>query len=150
MNFIFISHRGNTNGPNKESENKPSYIDETMKKYDVEIDVWFHNGEFYLGHDYPKYKIEKNWLIERKFNLWCHAKNSDALFQLLDMEMHVFWHNEDDYTITSKGYIWAYPGKVGNNKTISVMPEYSKIELDYSKFAGICSDHLDNGSVRTN
>ena len=28
------------------------------------------------------------------------------------MNCHYFWHQEDDYTITSKGIIWAYPGKV--------------------------------------
>ena len=39
--MILISHRGNITGPNKEMENKPEYIEKTLKMgYDVEIDVW--------------------------------------------------------------------------------------------------------------
>ena len=54
-----ISHRGNTNGEVRESENKPSYIDEALSKgFDVEIDVWFVEGNWYLGHDTWQYEID--------------------------------------------------------------------------------------------
>ena len=51
-----ISHRGNLNGPNKERENHPDYIWEALQAgYEVEIDVWWVDGKFKLGHDEPQY-----------------------------------------------------------------------------------------------
>jgi hypothetical protein len=47
----FISHRGNLSGRNPESENSPSYINMALKLgYDVEVDVWYIDGKWYLGH----------------------------------------------------------------------------------------------------
>ena len=54
---------------------------------------------------------------------------------------HYFWHEEDKYTITSKGYIWAYPGEEINENTICVLPE--KINQKIGKCAGICSDFIE-------
>ncbi len=63
--MILISHRGNTYGPKKELENKPEYILDTLQKgYDVEIDVWSVDKQFYLGHDKPQYKISKDVLTK--------------------------------------------------------------------------------------
>ena len=51
-----ISHRGNLEGPNPERENHPDYIYEAIQAgYDVEIDIWFVDGKFKLGHDEPQY-----------------------------------------------------------------------------------------------
>jgi hypothetical protein len=30
---------------------------------------------------------------------------------MLDNNIHCFWHQKDDFTITSQGFIWTYPGK---------------------------------------
>ena len=48
-------------------------------------------------------------------------------------EINCFWHQEDSYTITSKKYIWAYPGYYGNNdRTIAVKPsENMNLNLFY-------------------
>ena len=47
-----ISHRGNLIGVKPECENNPTYIDQAIAEgFDVEIDVWFIDGEFFLGHD---------------------------------------------------------------------------------------------------
>ena len=35
--MFFISHRGNTLGPNPEDENKIGYVEETLKNFDVEV-----------------------------------------------------------------------------------------------------------------
>ena len=43
------------------------------------------------------------------------------------IKSNYFWHQNDDYTITSKGYIWAYPGKKLNKNAIYVLPEWCKI-----------------------
>ena len=40
--MIFISHRGNLEGPNPERENNPDYISEALERvYSVEVDVWY-------------------------------------------------------------------------------------------------------------
>ena len=136
----FISHRGNINGKNLELENNPTYIKEAIKKgYDVEIDVWFIDT-FYLGHDKPEYKVTKNFLKNNK--LWCHAKNLLALENLQKLKTKYFWHQEDDYTLTSNGFIWTYPGKKLSKKSICVLPELKKIRIP-KHISGICSDKIE-------
>ena len=135
----FISHRGNLDGPMKEFENHPDYINDAIKKgFDVEIDVRVKNESFYLGHDFPTYKIDEKFLINNK--LWCHAKDLDAMNKLSKIKCHFFWHQEDDVTITSKGYLWTFPGKKIFKKSICVLPE----KTNYKNFAcyGICSDYI--------
>jgi hypothetical protein len=41
----------------------------------VEIDVRSINGELWLGHDEPQYRIDHNWLDKRRNYLWLHCKN---------------------------------------------------------------------------
>ena len=138
--MYLISHRGNINGIQKEQENKPEYINRALEKgFDVEIDVRFSNGKFFLGHDYDQYEIDHKFLSNKK--IWCHAKTDEAFFALNEINAHYFWHQEDDYTITSKGYIWTYPGKKLFSKSICVLPEianYKEINC-----MGICSDFIE-------
>ena len=48
--MILISHRGNLDGKNESEENNPLYIEEALNAgYEVEIDVWYKYGEFYLA-----------------------------------------------------------------------------------------------------
>ena len=137
--MIFISHRGNLKGPNKEEENNPSYITTAINKgFHVEADVFFINDNFFLGHDKPLYQIKANFLENEK--IWCHAKNIEALMMLRKYQTHFFWHQNDDVTITSKGYFWTYPGKVLTSNSICVLPEWDKI--DKFNCAGICSDYI--------
>ena len=61
-----ISHRGNINGKQPHLENEPKYVNDALKKgYDVEIDLWFVDGFFWLGHDKPQYEKALNWLTRR-------------------------------------------------------------------------------------
>ena len=138
--MIFISHRGNLNGKKKKLENKPVYIKDAIKKgFNVEIDVWYTVG-FYLGHDKPQFKVSRQFLENKK--LWCHAKNLKALEKLQKIKTKYFWHQADDYTLTSNGYIWTYPGKTLSKKSISVLPELKKTKLSKS-ISGICSDFIE-------
>ena len=140
--MLLIAHRGNFKGPNIEMENKPEYILNTIQKgYDCEIDVWYDGEQWYLGHDNPKYGIELGFLKNHK--LWCHAKNLQALQNLLKNNIHCFWHQEDDYTITSKGVIWTYPGKLLTKNSICVMPEESNQDVNTLNCLGICSDFIE-------
>jgi hypothetical protein len=140
--MILISHRGNIAGPNKNRENSVDYILETLGEgYDVEIDVWKVSGTWYLGHDGPEYPTEEAFLLNK--GLWCHAKNLEALNDLLGLSVRCFWHQNDDHVLTSNGLIWSYPGMPLESNSICVMPEKSKKESEYlSKCAGVCSDFI--------
>ena len=142
--MILISHRGNLNGKSNK-ENKPGYIHKALwQGFDVEIDVWYIDDEFWLGHDIPQYKIEENFLENPR--LWCHAKNIDTLYKMSSNSLiHCFWHQDDDVTLTSRGYLWTLPGKQLTKKSICVLPEFedkkSKVILP-KNVAGICSDFI--------
>lgn len=139
----FISHRGNLNGPNKDKENNPEYILQALYEgYDVEIDVWLFNKKFFLGHDSPLYEIKESFLENDK--LWCHAKNIESLENMLsNKNIHCFWHQTDDFTITSKGFIWTYPDRELTNNSICVLPERSHYSIEEIKNCfGVCTDHL--------
>ena len=145
--MFFISHRGNLNGPNPMKENSVEYINNALsKKFDVEIDLWFKNNNFFLGHDEPKYEIDLNFL--KKPGLWIHAKNLECFYQLSNFDLNFFWHEEDKITITSKGFFWNYPGTLLSKKSICVLPEKSDIkEVDC---LGYCSDFIKDFHDRYN
>jgi len=137
--MIKIAHRGNTVGSDP-LENAPEYIDKSLSEgYEAEIDVWYYNDGLWLGHDNPTYMVDISWLQDRHNRLWCHAKNFEALNYLLTFQkINVFWHQQDNYTVTSQGYIWAYPGQYGSEvKTIAVLPTPA---MKLENFYGICSD----------
>lgn len=142
--MILISHRGNVNGPNLYRENSIQYIQEALDKgFEVEIDVWVVDGVLFLGHDKPQYGITQHWLNERCEKLWIHCKNIEAIewFNMID-GFNYFWHQEDTVTLTSKNFIWAYPGKQPINRSIAVMPELFNDNVD--SCLGICSDYIQN------
>ena len=62
---------------------------------------------------------------------------------MIENNVHCFWHQEDDYTLTTKGYIWTYPDRLICSRSIIVCktPEdtinYSNMDL-----YGICSDYV--------
>ena len=69
--MILISHRANLDGKNPKTENSPDAIDAAISlRYDVEVDVWYDNGKWFLGHDKPTYAIGFDWLAMRDKRLW--------------------------------------------------------------------------------
>lgn len=136
-----IAHRGNIHGPVPEQENKPSYIEEALDAgFDCEIDVWFVDNKFMLGHDEPQYEISRHFLWQG--NLWVHCKNYEAMRELAIIHhlCNFFYHTDEDYVLTSHGYIWAYPGKPGDKKTVCVMPELNDTPIE--GYWGVCSDYV--------
>ena len=142
--MILISHRGNINGRFESWENEPTYIDLAISKgYDVEVDIWYKDNMLWLGHDKPDYGIDFKFIKDRNSKLWIHCKNIEAVlyFKECDYDVNYFWHQEDDITLTSKGYMWTYPGKKLTKYSIAVMPE--NIQFDNISVAyGICSDFV--------
>lgn len=146
--MILISHRGNTSGKCVELENTPSYIENALKlKFDVEIDVWFYNNCWWLGHDLPQYKIPYEFLTQNK--LWIHCKNLFAFYRLHETnELNYFWHENDKAVLTSKSKIWLFIGQPITKNCICVLPElatYTMLELQACY--GICSDFIENYKV---
>ena len=135
-----IAHRGNISGPQPSKENSPEYIDQALGLgYDVEIDIWYLDDQLYLGHDLPQYETTIDYLRNNRF--WCHCKNAEALRYLLDNNIHCFFHEEDDVTLTSHGIIWTFPNKKLMPNAVCVMPERG-YDGDIDKCLGICSDYI--------
>ena len=80
-------------------------------------------------------------MLNNKSQLWIHAKNLNVLEIVSKLNLHYFWHQEDDITITSKGYWWTYPGKKLFQNSICVLPEKSNFKM--TNCAGICSDYIE-------
>ena len=139
-----IAHRGLTNGPNSFLENHPTQIEQALSQgFDCEIDLRVIDGKFWLGHDGPQYVVEQDFL--HQLRLWIHAKNLAALHWLTQTQLCYFWHQEDDFTLTSDGLIWTYPGKELTGRSIAVLPEWHDPELkniDINCY-GICSDFVE-------
>lgn len=139
----YISHRGNLIGPMPEHENKPAYILNALSLgFDCECDVWYHENDYWLGHDHPQYKISSQFLFTK--GLWIHAKNYDAFTNIVSAfpDVNVFFHDSDPYTLTSQGFIWAYPGQpIRPERTVCVMPERIPTEEKHLAY-GICSDYI--------
>ena len=142
-----ISHRGNINGKQHSLENQPDYILKAIEQgYDVEIDIWY-TDKFMLGHDKPQYEFPFDLLEKFHTKLWIHCKNIKAITKIkhnyeLNTRLNYFWHEHDAITLTSKGYIWAYPGKQPIEGSIAVMPELGNDDISQCK--GVCSDFIIN------
>ena len=141
--MIVISHRGNLRGPNKEEENRPSYIKLALRECDfVEVDIWIEDGVVKMGHDHGQYDLDVSLFKEDRI-IW-HAKNLEALKFLKYNNLHYFFHDADEYTITSKHLIWAHPSAKNFEGCICVLPEI-KYGRDFLKkidenVLGVCTD----------
>ncbi len=134
-----IAHRGNVYGPDPSTENKPATIRKAISLgFDCEIDVWYINGQYFLGHDYPETPVTIDFLIFYSDHLWIHCKHIDSLVRLKD-DFNCFYHDKDIYTLTSRGYIWGNINSPCHPLAIQVMPERSGT-LSTNCY-GICTDY---------
>ena len=143
MQFL-ISHRGNISGKSL-LENSPDYIDNALEKgFDVEIDIRYTDNKLLLGHDKGQYPISLDWINERKNKLWAHCKDKYSIEYLnsKSSEIHFFFHEDDDLTITSKGFLWVFPGMQPVQNSIAVMPELYNDNI--KQCIGVCSDFINN------
>jgi hypothetical protein len=142
-----ISHRGNLKGPVENKENRPSYIDCAIKLgHEVEVDIRYINGDFYLGHDTPDYKISSTWILLRTESLWFHCKDINSAHELKKLNQNVkfFCHSNDSYIITSTGHLWVHDLTLNVNQNC-IIPLLSKKEMDSNKINNvyaICSDFI--------
>ena len=117
---------------NKTENKKKEDILKKAKKI-VSIEGW--SSEIFSK--LQKQNIEKNDL----FYFFPDGYKDLLEYALQNINAHYFWHQEDDYTITSKGYIWTYPSKKLLPNSICVLPE----KASYKSFncLGICSDFIE-------
>lgn len=143
--MIYISHRGNLNGKDVRLENTVDYIDKALYAgFDAEIDLWYINDTLWLGHDEPNNQIDIFWIQSRSKKLWIHCKNYEAILYLINypnsQSLNFFWHQNDLLTLTSKNYIWVYPGNQPIKGSIAVLPELFSDPL--ADCLGVCSDYI--------
>ena len=136
--MTLISHRGNIMGKKPQLENQTDYIQAAIDAgFQVEIDIWVQDNLLYLGHDGPQYPVDVEWLQERTHKLWIHCKNIPALEYFDSSNFHYFWHQNDEYTLTSEGFIWTYPYKELTENSICVQPEWNP-DINLREFNPIC------------
>lgn len=142
-----IAHRGNTEGKKEFCENHPDYIQNAINKgLDVEVDVWYDEGELYLGHDAPNYNISIKQLEKwaKKQFVYAHCKNSKAaLYVPFSYGLVPFAHSEDDFIILPDMHLWIHPKAIQalpvsvQKESIIVAHEWVTTPLNYF---GICTD----------
>ncbi len=136
-----ISHRGNINGKKVDLENSFDYLKNAISwGFDVEVDLWVIDNKIYFGHDNPQYLINQKQFKKIKKHSWFHCKNLEAILYCINKKnIKYFWHQSDDFTLTSNGYIWTYPGKEITSKSIIVTFDDLKFNHEIKPY-GICTD----------
>lgn len=149
----FIAHRGVFDGNYSDKENRIETIVHALRcGYEVEVDVRLFNGEIYLGHDEPQEKISDLWESMRKGvdwlgygNIWYHCKDSGSMdyFNRSNVSNY-FFHNTDDFTLTSKGFIWTanLVGCYPNNTIVVAKNKEDTLSQFETNCAGICSPYI--------
>lgn len=153
MSSIIIAHRGLLDGPDTVLQNRP---DQVMKAFgfgfQVEIDVWYIDGKWFLGHDGPEHSVDWSFMYDNSNQLWIHCKNLDAFFKLksdITHQLNYFFHDSDAVVFTSKHHVWTYFGKreTMHKSSVCVMPEvnYQWDEIvqmaRLDQWAAICTDY---------
>lgn len=143
--MLYIAHRALLDGK-KDGENHPDQISYCLDRgYDVEIDLRYVDGQFWLGHDEPQYKIDQNFLHTP--GLWIHCKDIESAMQLKKfLWLNFFTIDKDDFTLTSRNWLWLSPtyGKAYKD-SICVMPEDPRWNFTQDQlldFAGLCTDNV--------
>ena len=152
--MIIISHRGLINGPNKEKENLIYEIKKNIFKYPsilFEIDIWLKNKKIFIGHELSSSSLDLKELVEFKNKFILHIKYIDnyskyLIDEIVEQKFHFFCHDNDDFTITSKGWPWIHPKRGIIENTICVLPEQLTdiSNLDFIKtknILGVCTDY---------
>ena len=150
----YIAHRGNISGKQPTFENKDEYLKHAYYEcgHDIELDICMHRGILYYGHDDCQEPADTNFI--QSPGVFCHAKDFDALTELLNMRTNCFWHQQDSVTLTSQNYIWCFPGNyIMNKKAIWIDLEGMNIPLPDqvpNSIYGYCGDKLnENINIRT-
>ena len=92
--MMLIAHRGNIHGPQPSNENHPDYITAAIEAgFNAEVDLWYVEDTWVLGHNNPEYEISEQMISSFKFRFacWYHTKNLEALDRLCAGEKYKNW-----------------------------------------------------------
>ena len=144
-----ISHRGNYSSIFPDKENKPSYLDTTISMgYDVEVDIRYLDGKFYLGHDTPDTEVTEKWILNRKDKIWFHCKNLNSAQKFFEMNCGIryFCHSSDNFILTSTNHIWVHDLKLNLDKSC-IIPLLDKEAIknynNKNEVYAVCTDYID-------
>ena len=148
--MLFISHRGNLEGPDLSKENSVEYVGEAIDKgYHVVVDVWISPTEnknlvkLGLGDTHPQHSVSLGFLKQPK--IIARAKTLPTFQILCDNNIHAFL---DGFVtrLTTKGLVWTSPGtKTIIPRAVLNMPEILTDDpkiLSNLKISGICSNNI--------
>ena len=140
-----ISNKGNLRGIISEYENTPEYIEAALNSgFDVKIDLLLNDGKLFIGNDSNKIKLDIDWLEKYHNKLWLECKDINLIQKLNQLDnrgayLNYFWHENDQITLTSRGYILTYIDEpVIGGIIMTPTIKNDKIKLCY----GICSDNI--------
>ena len=155
----FIAHRGNLYGPNSDTENTIPVIEECIDKgFDIEIDIHYNDGKFWLGHDEPQreFQFTSLQLWNYQTTVYAHCKTVEALQEMSNRvglasfrNVIPFFHDVDDCILLVSNRLWIHPRAVNKVRThtnsIVVLPDMKDFETykyDDIKYAkAICTDY---------
>jgi hypothetical protein len=140
-----IAHRGLINGPNHSIENSMTTVTEWCRQGRAsEIDIWWHQGRFWIGHDEPREPVSPEFLCSEF--LWIHAKNPEGFYHLQKLSnekglgLRIFYHTDEDFALTTTGETIILPGLPDMEGWTYMMPEMANMIPTVS--GKICSDYL--------
>lgn len=157
-----ISHRGNINGPVAATENSFAAIEKALDiGFDVEIDLWYLAGKFWLGHDQPERSLSIDNLDSwsQKGDIYVHCKNIwAAQFFIEDYgfkfrPVFPFMHDNDQAVFLRNEKLWVHPNAVHSvdpflsKRCIAVLPNVRtakydfEVDLTLEKWYGVCTDY---------
>lgn len=128
-----IAHRGLLEGPDNTLENRIDKIAQhCFNSITSEIDIWYKDGVYKIGHDSPGAEIPLDFLYNYRHLLLIHTKNVDTFAHFHDLryhkgiDFHYFYHTEENVVYTSRGCVIPYPGVTVHNGWMDMMPERKK------------------------
>lgn len=148
-----IAHRGNLDGPNKLQENTIKSAFECLyRDLDIELDIHVKNNNLYLDHDgiidntTPFITLSDFYNLFKSYqnNLWIHCKNLEAIIfcQANLPQYNYFGHSNDEFVLTSKGYIFTRPNVSAGKNVVCVMPELCNLKLEeVKKYEFVLTDY---------
>jgi hypothetical protein len=66
----------------------------------------------------------------------------------LNNEFNYFWHQNDDFALTSKGFVWTYPKIKLMDGAVCVLPEKG-VSGNIENCYAVCTDFAEDFNART-